>query len=184
MGTSLPPNRNPFLNSSAGQVLFRLRARYTTCSPSVLLRDSGTGTPHTTRRASSDTTSIRSDELDCIVRRLAENESYLSSSRGSSELRAPLGLRPAGALRAPSGRYSPTYGGVTRPGFVGPALPRASAAQYHQRTALPDSIPPWRPPTARYRRSLALLSSIEWDKGCWFEAPFLYFAVITIVVCH
>ena len=136
MGT-LPPTRAPFLKSSPGSAgphstsLTPPRVRY---APSVAVEQEK---PDTARRARGDSTA--SGQINRTEYPLNLEESQLSSSRTGSEPPAPLGSRerPSGAVREPSGHFSPTSDGVTEPVYVGSDSSRAPGAQCSQRSTLP-----------------------------------------------
>ena len=169
----MPPTQSPLLITSSapeGPLSSSRTIPYLRSAPSVTVIEQEK--PDTARRASGDSTAF--GQINRTVIPLNAEESQLSSSRTGSEPSAPLGLRqrPSGAAKVHSGHFSPLSDGVTRPGSVGPN------SSQHQGPSVIRKVhcrPPKPSPTARHRRALTLLLSIQRRRWSCSGRPSLAF---------
>ena len=133
----VPPTGSPLLKASTGSAGILSPSRTLTHVHSATSATVAQEKPDTTRRASGDSTT--SGQINRGVIPPKAEESQLSSSRTDSEPPASLGLwqRPSGAVRAPSGHFSPMSDGDTGPGSVGPDSSRTPGAQRSRSSTLP-----------------------------------------------
>ena len=130
----LTPTRAPFSKPSIGSAGPLSTSRTPTQVRRAPSAPVAQERPDTVRRARGDSTA--SGQINRSVYPPRAEESHLSSSRTGSERPAPLGYRPTGAVREPSGHFSPAGDGDTGPVYVGTDSSRAPEVQSSPRRTL------------------------------------------------